>query len=89
MIGIIVCMLISLLIIEDHLTSIFIQQKNVRIMMNKLELAAKKIVKCLIQLLKDYITLINTRLIYASSLERKEKLAKKVNCVLLCIFKLK
>jgi len=78
-------MLTSHLTIEDLQTNFTTNQKNVRSMIKKQALAAQMIANSLILPLKGYIILINTRRMFVNSLEKRERLVKKVNYVLLFI----
>lgn len=83
MTGITVFTHINLLTTEDLQIRFIICQKNVKPTIQIQDWAVKKIANSRIQPSKDFITLINTRLIHVNSLERREKIARRVSSVLL------
>lgn len=71
----------SHLTIEDLQTYFTTNLKNVRSMIRKQALDVLMIANSLIQPLKGFTIHINTRLMFVNSLERRERLVKKVNYV--------
>lgn len=88
MTGIIVFMRTNLSTIDDLLIDTIIYLKNVKVIIKRQAKGAMMSVSFPIQHSKDFIIPSNTKRILANSSGKKEKLAKKVNYVLLFIMTL-
>jgi len=86
MIGITVCTLISLLIIEDLRIKYCTPRRSVNDMIKRLELVVQLIALFLIQHLKGCTIPFNTRLTHVKTLVKREILAKKESSVLSHIY---